>query len=532
MLKKYPMLRFIKEEVIGTENTLYAVVVLLACVGILAMGFIVSSPSISFHGIAGSRDTNVNFDYPVEIQRVHVNPGQKVHKGELMLEVLVEGKGKQYVFAETDGVVGSVNFSKKESVPAFSALVTISPENPTYVQGYVHEALNSDLKVGTPVKVSSLSGKHNTVRGRVAGLGGRFVQIPERLNGMGRMAWGREVTVEILPQNTLLLGERVLIAPISPWLQSFTATASAPAVASDFRPVISAMNLPKPVKVGQGIAKRANIELSGAIYLEDMKKYLVVSDDSGEKNPPWLFLLSDEGDIEETPVVIPGIKKMKDAESISSEGNYVYVMNSLWAKGRERKKSGNEFFRIKRDGFKLSETTSVEFGDILRKLMKASSDPVVKELMRHEDRPIEVEAHVVLGGDLYVGLKAPLLDNDDSVILRIPDVNRLFEKNGAQSRIEVWKKIRFSEERHRISDMAFVNGSLYITTTKKKEAGGAFWSLGKNDIAPKMVRSFPDLRPEGVAYNHPQNLFLIAFDGGGEEPSSYLFVAGPRSMEQ
>jgi hypothetical protein len=531
MSKPRKLIQFIKEEVIGTENTLYAWMVLAAVFGIVAMGFFVSSPSISFHGIAGSRDSNVNFDFPVEIQRVHVNPGQKVHKGELLVEMVVEAKGKQYVFAETDGIVGSVNVTKGESVPAFSPLLTVSPENPTFVQGYVHEALNSNLKVGTMVHVSSMSGHGSSVIGRVAGLGGRFVQIPERLSNYGRLSWGREVQVEIIPQNSLLVGEKVIIKPVSPWMSAFTASASSSAQpAPAFKPAVT-NNVPQPVKISPKISDKVNIELSGAIYLEDMKKFLVASDDPGEKSPPWLFMLSDEGEIEETPVTVAGVKKLKDIESVSAEGQYTYVMSSLWAKGRERKKYGNEFIRFKREGLKTSGAEVLEFAPVLKKLMKASQDPVIVELLRHEDRPIEVEAHAVVAGDLYVGLKAPLLDNDDSVILRIRDVNNLFEKKGQQSMIEVWKKLRFSEENHRISDISFVNGTVYLTTTRKKQAGGAFWSFGKSDSAPRPIRSFPDLRPEALAYDPVKNVFLIGFDGGKEETSNYLFIAGPRSTE-
>lgn len=524
-------LKFIKEEVIGTENTFYASMVLLAVIGIIAMGFVMRSPSISFHGIAGSRDLNVNYDYPVSIKRVHVNAGQHVHKGELLLEVEGGAKGKQYIFAESDGVVGSVNFGKGENAPAFSPLVTVSSESPTFVQGYVHEALNSDLRVGMPVSVSSMGTKGTRVAGRVAGLGARFVQIPERLNSFGRIAWGREVQVEILPDNKLLLGEKVVISPSFAWLQSFTATASEDD--AKFRRTVSAVTVaPRQLKISPALNKIAHVELSGAVYLSDLKKYLIASDDPGKHNPPYLFLLSDDGEVEEAPVVITGIKKLKDVESVSSDAGYDYALTSLWAKGKERVKFGNEFLRFRRDGLKTTDTQVLEFGGILRTLMNQSRDPVIQELMRHEARPIEVEAHAVLNGDLYIGLKAPLLDNDDSVILRIPDVNRLFEKRGKQSTVQVWKKIRFPEERHRLSDITFVNGTLYVTTTRKKVPGGAFWSVGQADGVPRLLRAFPELRPEALAYNPTQNLFLLGFDGGKEEPSNYLFVAGPRAAEE
>lgn len=524
----FHLLRFIKEDVIGTENTFYAWAVLFAVLGILAMGFVVSSPKVSFHGIAGSRETNVNFDYPVEIHRVLVNPGQKVHKGELLLEITAEGKAKEYIFAETDGIVGSVSFNKGEKAPPFSSLVTISPEGPTYVQGFVHEALNSDIDVGSPVTVSSLTGNRGSVKGRVAGVGGRIVPMPERFNSngsTGKLFYGREVLVEIEGSNRLLLGERVVIKPDTYWLQSFVAKAD-PSATPRVNPATT-MSQPQQVKVAPGLRNLVHLELSGASYMEDMKKYLVVSDDPGKKNPPYLFLLNDDGEVEEPPLPIPGVKKMKDAESISSEGEYSYVMSSLWAKGHERKEAGSQFIRFKRKGLEFSATEVIDFAPVLRRLLFASRDPVILELMRHKDRPIEVEAHAVLQGDLYLALKAPLLDNDDSVILRIRDVNRLFAKNGEDSTIEPWKKLRFSEEGHRVSDMVIAQGTVYVTTTRKKQDGGALWKLGQADAAPKLVRQFLSLRPEGVAFNPQKQLLLVTFDGGNDSPSHYLFVGIP-----
>lgn len=524
----FHLVKFIKEDVIGSENTFYAWAVLFAVLGILAMGFVVSSPKISFHGIAGSRESNVNFDYPVEIQRVLVNPGQKVQKGDLLLEISAEGKAKEYIFAETDGIVGSVNFNKAERAPAFSSLVTISPEGPTFVQGFVHEALNTDLHVGAPVTVSSVTGNRGSVKGRVAGVGGRIVPMPERFTNGMKLLYGREVLVEIEGNNRLLLGERVMISPDTYWLQSFVAKAE-PTVPQLNKPALD-MGKPHPIKVPPSVAKRTHLELSGALYLDDMKKYLVVSDDPGKKNPPLLFLMTEEGEIEDRVLTIPGVEKMKDAESLSADGEYTYVLSSLWAKGKQRKEAGSQFIRFKRKGLELSETEVFDFAGVFRRMLLESRDPVIVELMRHKDRPIEVEAHAVVQGDVYIALKAPLLDNDDSVIVRIRDANRLFAHKGAQSQLETWKKLRFSEEGHRVSDMAIEDGSVYVTTTRKKLDGGAFWSMAPNDVAPRLERSFREFRPEGLTYNAAKNLFLVAFDGG-DETSHFQFVAGPRSKD-
>jgi multidrug efflux pump subunit AcrA (membrane-fusion protein) len=42
---------------------------------------------IGFLGIADSKELQINFEYPVEVKRVHVIPGQIVRKGDLLLEL-------------------------------------------------------------------------------------------------------------------------------------------------------------------------------------------------------------------------------------------------------------------------------------------------------------------------------------------------------------------------------------------------------------------------------------------------------------
>jgi multidrug resistance efflux pump len=81
------ILKFIQEEIVGTENKFFAWC-LVGAVGLIFMiGFYLSTPNLSFHGLATTRETVINFEYPVEIHRVHVLPGQKVKKGELLIEM-------------------------------------------------------------------------------------------------------------------------------------------------------------------------------------------------------------------------------------------------------------------------------------------------------------------------------------------------------------------------------------------------------------------------------------------------------------
>ena len=46
--------------------------------------------------------------------------------------------------------------------------------------------------------------------------------------------------------------------------------------------------------------------------------------------------------------------------------------------------------------------------------------------------------------------------------------------------------------------------------------------MKKNKLA--FVRHFPNLRPEGAAFDSDENELAIVFDGGGDEPSELLKI--------
>ncbi|MES2963626.1 MAG: biotin/lipoyl-binding protein, partial [Bdellovibrionota bacterium] len=186
------------EDIFGDRSTPMFWSWLGAIVVIFAVGGYVGSENVAFLGIAESREININFERAVEIKTIHVQTGQRVSKGDILLELnqseietnlralqaqlgrinaelklreslsrivskkkvvsnvvdpltveraqvtkeiglLENQKRNLFVFAEIDGIVGAVNFKKGEKVPSFTSIVTLSPENPSYVQGFVHE---------------------------------------------------------------------------------------------------------------------------------------------------------------------------------------------------------------------------------------------------------------------------------------------------------------------------------------------------------------------------------------------------------
>lgn len=580
-MKKFSPIAFIKNEIIGSENTFHAWSVLAAALGVLAIGFYLSSPSLSFQGVAGSREHNVNFEYPVEVKAVHVIPGQKVKKGDLLLELnqfdldarirelntlivklraekavrdqmnqavgnraasqddplslelrelevereyLHRRRDNLYVFAEIDGIVGSVNFRKGERAQGFVSLVTISPESPTFVEGFVHESINSNVKVGTKVKVSSITNESEPVEGRVISVGSRFVQAPPRLspNPNSAVNWGREVMVEIPRESGLLLGEKVIISPVRSWIPSSIAQADEEGGKIEEEKIVAL-----PVNLPFNLRESTRFEASGAVYLPDLHKFAVVSDDTTEKNDPWLFLLSESGEVDERPMQLPNLDSIVDAESISTHEGYLYVMSSL----REDKKKGQSagrFYRVRREGLQLTNGQSIAFGKILKKAIEKSSDPVLASLAKGGLKDLEVEAHTIRGGDLFLALKEPLTEENGTVVIRISNVNRLFEKESGE--VEVWKVLRIASKtpfRETLSDMLFVGDSLFFTTSCRGQICGGLWQLTKGETEARLLRAFETDKPEGLAFHAEKNRFLLTFDLG-KDGSKYVTIRGPQ----
>lgn len=590
-MKKVGIVKFIKEEIIGSENTFLAWTVLAAFSLIIAIGFYLNSPNASFHGIAGSRESNVNFEYPVEIRSVHVLSGQRVQKGDLLAELdqsdlnsrirqltaqitklkaertvrdqmnkvvgnssegiaadpltldiqqfeeeksfLERQRNNLFVFAEIDGIVGSVNFKRGERAPAFSPIITILPDSPTFVQGYIYESQQSSVRPGSKVMIHSLTNTAASVKGKVVSVGSRFVEIPVRLaptnQNQSSGVWGREVVVEIPRNSTIILGEKVQISPIRVLLNPFLAYADDQELPRSDAEI-------RNIQLPAGLAQKTKFEASGAVYLSDLNKYLVVSDDTDKKNTPWVFLLSAEGEVEPDPLLIPEIDEVNDLESASADGEYLYVMGSL-SSGRkgELDPASNLLIRFKHDGRQLRDTQKIPFGQILRQLIAKSNHPILQDLARYGMEKLEVESLSVREGSLFFALKSPIAHGTQSaLILKIADVESLFTKTGRDSILEVWKSLHLDTQGmkfQRITDITFVDSDLYLTTSCKGSKCGAFWKIGENEQAPKMLQSFNEDSPEGLAFDATNDSFLITFDLGGEG-SRFTILRGLRSDNQ
>lgn len=116
------------------------------------------------------------------------------------------------VRAPTDGLVGNISCKEEEHIPSYSTLLTFYEPHSGIIEGYVHEDLTLEVKIGQEYIISSLKDENVSYPGKVIGLGSRIVEIPSRLRKIETIkAYGREVLLEISKENSFLQKEKVSI---------------------------------------------------------------------------------------------------------------------------------------------------------------------------------------------------------------------------------------------------------------------------------------------------------------------------------
>ena len=282
----------------------------------------------------------------------------------------------------------------------------------------------------------------------------------------------------------------------------------------------AAVNGPSPVQVPAKLrAQLKSFEPSAGIYVQQMGKFLISSDDTTKKDAPWLFTMSESGEIEKTPVTIKGIKKITDVESLSQVGGSIFVMSSQGLnKNGKDKLERNLFLQAKFDtDTSLTIEKSVSLRPILIDALMTANDPVLVQMRGQIERQLDIESHFIKDGELYVGLKEPQPSPSHAVIVKLGNVADVF---AGRVRLGVWRVLDLRTgggAKNYLSDLAWRGGDLYATSTSG-EAIGHLWLL---DEPIKRVSDFQDAHPEGVMFK-PDGTMTLLFDQGSDGDGQWL----------
>jgi multidrug resistance efflux pump len=472
---------------------------------------------------------------------------EQVKRLEDELTLLSGEKRKLFIAAQIPGLIGAVNFKDGEKVSPFAPILTLHAESPSYVVGYIHENTSSEVAPGQKVTVLSMADSRRSIAGEVIGVGSRIVEYPVRLRKIPDLQiWGREVMIRIPPENRFLLGEKVLISlstladhQVFHWFtrdQALVTPAFAVEKPTSARPAVTAVTPLHAIRELTRERKNRHLEASGALYLDDLGRYLILGDET-KHGSPYLYLMDDLGTVTKR-LTIEGVDRIDDMESLTAnEHGTLYIAASQSASRNGMTiPTRTLFLRIKRKGESLRLDKSISLlgalDEAARKFPEERWASFVSRAVA--GRSIDIEGIACRGQTAYFGFKKPLLD-DSAVVLAVRDIDSLFAgRQPRRANFELFLTFALvdsaSGKSCGISDLCFQGGFLYMLSSVHYKTGnthckgGTLWAVNVATKTCSALYRFTGAKPEGIAYNGVRKEFLVTFDNGGDEPSQLMTV--------
>ncbi len=276
------------------------------------------------------------------------------------------------------------------------------------------------------------------------------------------------------------------------------------------------------------------IEASGITYVETMKSFLLVSDDTEDKRPD-IFVMDTTGRITARQT-IKGIDKINDMESVFHAGSDIFytLTSQSYNKNGKQPLSRTLFVRFNNKGSSFEQTGSISLVTMLLEAASTSKkDKWAQFIFRSSnDRSIDIEGMAIYNDTLLLGFKDPKLDNR-AVILAVANFNTMFSSGKiASNQVSVWRTLPLFDKSSStfcgISDLAVHGDQIYgVSTGVSSKSGidediGLFWKYSPSTDSLVIIRNFKGLKPEGITvYGNPLH-YCIVFDNGTKRPSQFL----------
>ena len=290
----------------------------------------------------------------------------------------------------------------------------------------------------------------------------------------------------------------------------------------------------RPIAVPPELAAvTSNPELSGVVWSPSLRRYLVVTDDSGLRDKgtnhqPLLLGLSQGGALDKAPMLIHGVKAINDPESICTGPDGTYFLVTSHSPNRENKTAPErrQLLQLKEDKGALWVLASMDLTHVkgAESLLALAGLPA--------DGRLDIEAITYHAGALFVGFKSPLTDHGEAAILRVSNpLAALRAGKLSANAVERFVAVRLcvdgkdAQVCQGISDMTFLaDGSLILSANAPKggpkDNGGALWHLtapiGKTPAI--LLGRFPKLKPEGVTLSPSGRSLVVVFDCDTQAP--------------
>lgn len=459
----------------------------------------------------GSEDENDSIIAPLE---------QQLHVAELRIDQLTREKAALILRAPVDGVVDQLPLRPGDLAAPDTPVAIVVATDTQRVVACVPEIKANNVELGMEAEATSAF-DHVKATGAVESLTPDIAPLPPRCQppGSKAVAMGRLAIVALDAPMPGMPGQTQLVR--------FRSARRAPKPVSTV-PAPVAANEPVRMTVPGSLIARSRFEPSGIVWVPALARFVIVSDDTGYKDrdnhAPWLFAMTADGKVDAEPLVVDGIPKLDDLESIALDGDgalWVLSSQSINKKGK-RKDARRLLVRIAVERGELRATGSVAIADLLDK----ASDADRKALGIGDTRALDIEAMTWHDGALYVGLKAPVDADEKAMIWKIAAPAKLLA--GDLSTVSLWTRVATTVEADGrsvpggLADILFVGDRLLFTATASgmdPAVQSSVLYVAKavaGELKPTKVRVFNGLKAEGLAVSPHTGKLAVVFDRGSE----------------
>jgi hypothetical protein len=280
---------------------------------------------------------------------------------------------------------------------------------------------------------------------------------------------------------------------------------------------------PQLMKIPDSVLKsQKTFEPSGAVYIREWDAHLLVVDDTDSKSHALLYAMNSNGEVADKAIEVKGLDKIEDMESVSRDSNgSIYILSSQGVTKKGKVKEARQLFvRAELSGNGLKAEDVIELRPILIDAIRNSHDPDLQAIASQLEGGLDVESHLVVNGNLFLGLKNPQPMSGVGLLLSVGSVDQLFASKKIKSEDLSVASIDFgsiSNDADLISEILPVGDLLYITTSTER-GSGRLWTVNPTTGELKILRAFSNLKPEGLSMKPGSGELMIVFDENNTKP--------------
>ena len=260
------------------------------------------------------------------------------------LQQLHAQRAAAVLVAPTDGRVRAVHIREGGVARVGDAVVSLVSVVADRVVACVPEHKALTLRVDSKATVFPRAQAGQPLTGKVVAIGPVISEVPLRCRMNARTPmWGRDVVIRLDEPREIVSGLAFSVKFEPPGEQGSKAALAA---------ALAAPELPHgphlKLHIPDSLRSLSRFEPSGLTWFAGLNRFVVISDDTGQKNKndhaPWLFTMDRHGRVDSDPLVIEGIDAVNDLESItrSADGSVYVLASQSYSKKDKRKRFSSD----------------------------------------------------------------------------------------------------------------------------------------------------------------------------------------------